>query len=439
MTPAPAGSLWRNRGFRALWAGETISQFGDRITEIALPLIAVTLLDASAAQVGVLTAAVWLPNMVALFVGAWVDRRTHKRRLLIVADLARAAMLVSLPVAYLLGAVTLTQLYLVALLTGAGQVLFGMAYQSFFAALVPPASYIDATSKLSLSRAASFVAGPAVGGVLVQVLTAPVAVLADALSFLGSALLISRIRVADSTPAPAGPSTARLALDGLRLVLRHPMLRASLASTTTVNFFSFMANALLILYASRELGLSPGAIGLAIGLGALGAVAGAALAPRAARLLGAGPCAIVGCALFPAPYVLMAAAGGPLHLKIVVLAGAEFLSSVGVMLLDVPLNAILTHLTPDDARGRRAGAYSAVNYGIRPLGALAGGALGTALGLRETLVIAGVGGILSAGWMLVSPIRRLRTIVEPATDAVGPATGVVEPVGAGAPPAEPAS
>src|SRR5262249_6296546 len=153
-----------------------------------------------------------------------------------------------------------------------------------------------------------------------------------ALSFLGSALLISRIRVADSTPAPVGPSTARLALDGLRLVLRHPMLRASLASTTTVNFFSFMANALLILYASRELGLSPGAIGLAAGLGALGAVAGAGLAPRAARLLGAGPCAIVGCALFPAPYALMAMAGGPLNLKIVVLAGAEFLSSVGVML-----------------------------------------------------------------------------------------------------------
>src|SRR5262249_40867183 len=158
----------------------------------------------------------------------------------------------------------------------------------------------------------------------------------------------------------------RLAVDGLRLVLRHPVLRASLAGTTTVNFFSFVANALLILYASRELGLSAGAIGLAAGLGALGAVAGAALAPRVARLIGAGPCAILGCALFPAPYALMAVASGSMQTKIAVLAGAEFLSSVGVMLLDVPLNAIITSITPDDARGRQAGAYSAVNYGVRP-------------------------------------------------------------------------
>jgi RimJ/RimL family protein N-acetyltransferase/MFS family permease len=308
---AEVPSLWHNRPFRSLWLGETISQFGDRVTELALPLIAVTMLGASAGQVGALTAAVWLPNLLALFVGAWVDQRTHKRRLLIIADLVRAAVLLSLPICYLAGAVSLAQLYLVALLTGAGQVLFSMAYQSFFVALVPAQSYIDANSKLNLSRAGSFVIGPALGGGLVQALTAPVAVAVDAVSFLGSALLIGR----------SGPPWAKGAW----------------------------------------------------------------------------------------------------------LAAAELLSSIGVMLLDVSLNALITRVTPDHARGRRAGAYSAVNYGVRPLGALIGGALGTAIGLRPTLVLAGVGGALSAAFLLASPVRRIASLDDAARVA-----GMAEPACVGA-------
>jgi MFS family permease len=414
VTAAPTASVWRSRRFRAFWLGETISQFGDRITELALPLIAVTMLAATPGQVGVLTALIWLPHLFGLFVGAWVDRRLRKRRLLVIADLARAGVLVSLPVAYLLDAVGMIQLYVVALLTGAGAVLFAMAYQSFFVALVPPSAYLDANSKLSLSRAGSFVAGPAVGGALVQALTAPFAVAADAVSFLGSALLIGRIPVTEVAPPPSRSSTVRLARDGLALVLRHPVLRAALGCTTTVNFFTFIANALLVLYASRELDLSAGAIGLAFGVGAVGALAGAALAPRVSRVVGLGRTAIIGAVLFPAPLALMALAGGPTWAKIAVLAGVELVSSIGVMLMDVNLNALITKVTPDDARGRRAGAYGAVNYGIRPLGALAGGWLGTVLGLRPTLVIAGIGGSLAALWLLMSPIRRTAALDEPA-------------------------
>jgi MFS family permease len=413
---AQAPSLWHNRPFRSLWLGETISQFGDRVTELALPLIAVTMLGATAGQVGALTAAVWLPNLLALFVGAWVDRRTHKRRLLVAADLVRAAVLLSLPVCYLVDALSLTQLYVVALLTGAGQVLFSMAYQSFFVALVPAQSYIDANSKLSLSRAGSFVAGPALGGGLVQALTAPVAVVVDAVSFLGSALLIGRIQATpEAQPMRGTASMAGLVREGLHLVVRHPILRAALACTTTVNFFTFMANALLILFASRELGLPAGAIGLAFGIGALGGIAGATLAPLVSRLIGIGRAAIIGAALFPAPMALMALASGPTWAKVAWLAVAELLSSIGVMLMDVNLNALNARVTPDDARGRRAGAYSAVNYGIRPLGALVGGALGTAIGLRPTLVLAGAGGVLSAVWLLASPVRRIATL-----DAIEP-------------------
>ncbi|MGN9812679.1 MFS transporter [Micromonospora sp. BQ11] len=413
---APVDGLRGNRRFRTFWIAETVSQAGDRVTELALPLIAVTVLAATPRQVSMLTALIWTPYLLGMVVGAWVDRRTHKRRLLVVADLVRAGVLLSLPAAYLLDAVTLTHLGIVALLTGAGAVLAGLAHPSFFVALVPPSAYLDATSRLSLSRAGSSVAGPAVGGALVQALTAPVAVLVDAVSFLVSALLVGRITVTEVAPSPTRSSTLALVRDGFRLVLRHPVLRAALGCTTTVNFFTMMGSALSVLYASRELRLSAGTIGLVLGVGALGALAGAALAPRVSRAVGVGRTAIVGAALFPAPLALTALAAGPTWAKVAVLAGATLLSGVGVMLMDVNLNALLARVTPDDARGRRAGAYAAVNYGVRPVGALAGGALGTALGLRPTLVVAGLGGMLAALWLVASPVRRIATIDDAAPD-----------------------
>lgn len=405
-----SGLLRRNRRFRSLWLGETISQFGDRITELSLPLLAITMLNATPVQVGALNALIWAPYLFGLLVGAWVDRRTRKRRLMVMSDLVRALVLLTLPVAYLLDAITLAQLYLVALLTGAGAVLSAMAYQSLFVTLVPPAAYLDANSRLSLSRAGSSIAGPAVGGTLVQTLTAPFGVAVDALSFLGSALLIGRIPITETGPAPSRSSIWHLVREGLALVLHHPVLRAALGCTTTVNFFTFLANALMVLYASRTLQLSSSAIGLAFGIGAVGALAGAALAPRVSRKIGLGRTAIIGSVLFPAPLALTTLATGPGWATIAVLAGAEFVSGVGVMLMDINLNAVIAKVTPDSARGRRAGAYSAVNYGIRPIGALTGGWLGATAGLRPTLVLAGVGGAFAALWLITSPVRRIHDL-----------------------------
>jgi MFS family permease len=409
---APAPSLWRNRPFRTFWMGDTVSQFGDRISELALPLIAVTLLGASATGLGVLTAAIWAPNLLAILVGAWVDQRPVKRRLMIAADLLRALCLASVPIGYAFGVLTLAQLITVGLLTGVGQVLFTMAYQTFYVSLVPPESYVDANSKLSATRGVSFVAGPAAAGGLVQLVTAPVAVVADALSFVVSAVLLRRNRTVEPPPAPAGPSTLRLAVDGLRLVLHRPLLRASLGCTTTVNFFTFVGNALLVLFASRELGLSAGAIGLGFGIGAVGSVLGATLAGPVARLIGVGWAASIGAAVFPLPYAALALAGGSTWQKVAWLAGAEFVSGIGVMLMDINLGALLTRATPEGARGRRAGAYAAINYGSRPLGALAGGVLGVAFGVRHSLVVAGLGGALGAIWLLASPVRRVGTLDE---------------------------
>ncbi|WP_329569641.1 MFS transporter [Kitasatospora sp. NBC_01266] len=422
----PAASLRRDRRFLRFWTGQSISQFGDRISELALPLIAVGALRVSAAQVSLLTALIWAPNLLAIFFGAWVDHQRRKRRLMVIADLVRAATLSTLPIACWAGKVTLSQLYLVAVVTGAAAVLFNSAYSPFFAHLVPRSAYLEANSKLSTSRSASYIAGPAIGGALVQALTAPVAVLVDAFSFLGSALLVGRIPL-DEPRLPVAQqaelSMLTRARQGLAFVVRHPVLRASLGCCSTVNFFTFMANALIVLFASRGLGLSAGSIGLAFGVGAIGGLLGAMLAPRLGRRLGIGRTVALGAVLFPAPLAIMAMAGGPLWSRAGALAVTEFLSSLGVMLFDVNLNSLQAAVIPDGMRSRVSGAFSTVNYGIRPVGALVGGLLGTVLGLRETLLLAALGGSLSLLWLLASPIPRIRSLESIA--ATGAAAGPI--------------
>lgn len=404
--------LWRDRRFATYWAGQGISQFGDRITELALPFIAVTTLHASAPTVGLLTAAVWAPNILSLFVGSWVDHQVRKRRLLIVADLIRAVVLLSLPLAHWFGVVTLGQLMAVALVAGLGQVLYQTAYPSFFVSLVRRDQFVEANGLLSSTRSISYVGGPALAGAMIQVLTAPVALVIDAFSFVASALLIGRVRVEDR-PVPQVEGTLwRRAREGMGLVLRHPYLRASLACVSTINFFNFVAAALLILFASRHLELSAGAIGVALGIGATGGVLGAVLAGRVTRRIGVGRTICVGAVLFAAPVGLLPLAGGPLWMHMGVLGLVEFISGFGVMLLDVPLNALQTAVTPDEVRSRVVGAFSSINYGIRPVGAVLGGFLGEWIGIAPTMVVAAVGGSLSILWLLRSPIPGTRTIEE---------------------------
>jgi MFS family permease len=415
--------LWRDARFRSFWAGQAISQFGDRITELALPLIAVVILKASPSQVGLLTAAVWLPYFVSLFIGSWVDHQQRKRRLLVGADLVRAGVLISLPVAYAFDVVTLVQLFVVAFLTGLGEVFFNTAYSPVFVNLVPREAYIDANSKFSTTRSASFIAGPAVGGLLIEILTAPVAVLVDAISFLASAFLIVRIPMNEhALDVDDSISLWPRSIEGMRFLLRHRFLRSTLACASTVNFFSFVGSALLVLFASRTLGLSAGLIGTAFGIGATGGLIGALVAPRLARRFGMGIIIITGAIVFPAALAIPVLATGPTLAKMAVLAAAEFVSGVGVMLFDVNLNSLQTSVTPDGMRSRVAGAFSTINYGVRPLGAVVGGLLGTAIGLRPTLIVAAVGGALSCLWLLQSPVRNVKSLAE--LDAIDPHTGL---------------
>jgi len=404
--------LWRDRRFVTYWSGQTVSQLGDRVSELALPLIAVTTLHASPAEVGVLTAAIWAPNLLSVVVGAWVDHHRRKKRLLVVANLVQAAAVAVLPAAYGFGVMSMGLLYAVALVLGAGGVLYQTSYPPFFARLVRRDQYLQANSLLSATRSGSFIAGPALGGLLIEAVTAPVAMVVDAVSFVASSLAIFSVRVEE--PPVAGPQDSprlwRRAVEGLRFLRRHPYLRATLGCSTVLNFFTFVASAVVILFASRTLELDAGQIGLAFGLGAMGGLVGAVGASRLARRLGPGVTGVLGAVLFCAPLAFIPLASGPDWLKIAVLAAVEFVSSVGVMFYDINMNSIQTAVTPDRMRSRSAGAYATVNYGIRPLGALLGGLRAGWIGVPLTLVLAGIGGCLGVLFLWRAPVLRTRGV-----------------------------
>lgn len=400
--------LLRDTAFRRYWTGQSVSGLGDQISSLALPLIAVLAVHADAQEMGLLGAMTWLPNLLfALHAGVWVDRRTHRRRVMIAADLGRMVLLASIPVAYEFGRLTLPLLFFVAFAAGTLAVLFDLCNAPLFNALVPPDRYVSGNSLVSGSRAMCQMAGPSIGGLLVQLLTAPFAVLADALSFAASAVFLSRISPAE--PPPARGSAAGLS-SGLRFLAGSAVMRASLAATAWVNFFTLMFSALFVLYATTALHLKPGVLGLVLGAGAVGGLIGAATAGAVTRRIGVGMTFVVGCFLFPAPLLLVPAAHGPLTLVIAMLFGCEFWSGVGVMWLDVAAGSLIAAAIPDEVRSRVWGAYQMVNYGIRPLGSLAGGALAGIVGVRPTLWIAAAGGVATFLWLLPSPVPRMREL-----------------------------
>jgi predicted MFS family arabinose efflux permease len=244
----------------------------------------------------------------------------------------------------------------------------------------------------------------------VQLLTAPFALVADAASYLVSALFLRRI----SAPEPPTETAERgHFVAGARFILATPILRTSLLATATLNFFNFVFFALFILYATRALDVDPATLGVILGAGAVGGVIGSVVTGAIGRRIGIGPALVLGTALFPAPLLLVPLAGGPKPLVLAMLFLAEFGSGLGVMILDISAGAIFASLIPDRLRARVSGAYMLVNYGVRPIGALVGGTLGGTLGLRPTLWIAAVGGVAGFLWLLPSPVARLRELPAP--------------------------
>jgi MFS family permease len=399
-----------NATFRSYWGAHTVSLFGDQITLLAIPLVAVLSLDASAREMGYLTAVALAPNLLfALHAGAWVDRRGGRRVAMIACDRGRAALLLSVPVAYALDALTFAQLYAVAFGAGAFSVVFNVADASLFQTIVPRERFVEASSLLNGSRAFSFVAGPTVAGFLTRAVTAPGALVVDALSFLCSGALLGRIHPEE----PAADAHEGGMTFGLRWIAGSPLIRASLLATATINFFNFVFWALFVLYATRTLGVSPGTLGLVLGAGAVGGLVGSVAAAPVTRRIGIGPTLLLGCFVFSAPFLLVPLAGGPEPVVLLCLFLAELGSGFGVMLLDISAGALFAAVIPIRLRSRVSGAYTFMNYGVRVLGALLGGLLGSTIGVRPTLAIGAAGALLGALMLLPTPVVRLRELPEP--------------------------
>lgn len=405
--------LLREPDFLRLWAAQTISQFGSQITLLALPLTLILLLDATTFQVSILGVLEFLPFLLfSLPAGAYVDR-VRRRPLLIISDWGRAALLASIPIAYFLEALTLAQVYVVGFVVGACTVLFDVTYQSYLPSLVTRENITDANAKLELSRSGAQTAGPALAGILVSAITAPYAILVDALSFVASGVFLTRIRGAEPNEPRGSLAMTELrsdVVDGLRFVVRHPILRWSIAYVMTINFAWSMMFSIYLVFAVRDLDLSPGTIGAILSCGNLGFLGGALSASRLSTWIGIGP-ALVGSAAFSGLSLLFVPlAVGPLATASLILAGIGFgfcavvYNVIGVSLMQV--------ITPDAMLGRMNASRRFMVWGVIPAGQLVGGMLGSMLGLRETMWVAAAIASVAFTPLLASPIPRIRTIAD---------------------------
>jgi MFS family permease len=404
--------LRENRNFRNYFIGQSISMLGDQVSLIALPLTAVLALHATPAQMGALLTVALIPNLIfSLHAGVWVDRRGRRRQVMLATDLGRGVLIATVPVAYAFGHLSWAQLYVVAFLSGTLSVLFYVAYGAFFQVVVPRDDYVAANSLLHGSRAFSFLAGTSLGGVLVQLLRGPYALALDAFSYIWSAFFMSRV---DAPDPPHAEHSEGGVLAGARWIRGNAIIRAELLGVATLNLFNFMYFALFLLYATRSLHVRPGILGVVLGVASIGTIFGSVVTARISRRIGVGPAFLIGCFLFPAPLILVPAAGGPHWVVVTMLFAAELLSGFGLMLLDILAGAMSAAVIPAPLRSRVSGAFMVVNNGVRPLGTAIGGVLGSMLGLRPTLWIATVGALAGMFFLLPSPIRTMHDVPEEA-------------------------
>jgi MFS family permease len=396
--------------FLKLWGGQTASMLGTQVGLVALPLTAALYLDAGPGQMGLLTAAGTAPYLLlGLPAGVRIDRRC-RRPVMIGADLARAALLAAIPLLAVAGALTVEILIAIALAIGTCTMLFELAYPSYLPTLVGRDGLVAAHARLSASRSLSEVGGPGLAAVLVQAISAPFVLLLDAVSFLGSALGLSTIRTPEPAPERRGALDVRREVaEGLRTTFGNRMLRAGACAAGTHNLCWGAIEAVLVLYVVRDLGLSASAYALGLAAGAAGGLIGAIASGPLIRRLGMGPavitCAVVCCT---APLLIPALAGAAPAMLL--LAFALFLRGLGGIPWDIQMVTLRQMIVPDELLGRVTSSYMLFSLGGLSLGAVTGGALGAALGLHQTVLLAAAGLSLSWLWLLLAPVRTLRTV-----------------------------
>jgi len=417
------GGLWRHRDFLSLWGAETISQFGSQVSFLALPLVAILVLEESAFNVAALTSLQFLPFLLfTLPAGVWVDR-LRRKPILVLGDLGRAVALLSVPLAHWFGTLTIWHLFVVAFVHGVCTVFFDVAYQSYLPALVGRDQVVEGNAKLEISRAAANIGGPGMAGGLVAALSAPVAVVLDAFSFLASALLLGGIRKQEEAPARADRRSLRHELvEGLRYVFGHPYQRTMIAMTALSNFFGQVVFSILLVYAVRELGLSAATIGIVLAVGNLGTLASALTAKRIGERLGVGRTILLASCLFGPGTLLIALA--PQDNAIPFILASMMVIGFGGILYNVTAISLIQAITPDRILGRANASRRFVVWGVVPLGGFTGGALAAVIGLRETMVVGAIGGLLTIIPILVSPLRSVGKMseLEPQSSSIASAS-----------------
>jgi MFS family permease len=421
---APADTrqaLVRNPRFLRLWAAETISHFGSSITGIALPFVAITLLQAGPLEVAILNLADFLPFLlIGLLVGALVDR-LPRRTVLIGGDLGRAILILTIPLAYLAGVLSLLQLIAVGFLVGVLTVFFDVAYQAYLPSLIGREDLVEGNSKLEFSRSAAGLLGPGLGGLLVDLLRAPIAMLVDAASFLASALFLTAIRDQrgaatapndapesksnGTAPAPTRGTMRREIAEGLRYVIGHPALRTIGAATATSNLFSSIGGAAFMLFAINELQMTPALIGLAFSLGSVGGLVASLVAGPLSRRFGVGRVIVVTVALGgPFEFAVGLGSAGADALNLALIAAAGFAMGGSGTIYNINQVSLRQAITPEAMSGRMNATMRWFVWGTMPIGSIIGGIIGETLGVRAAILIGGAGATLAFVPLLFGPV-----------------------------------
>ena len=429
----PSGGLWENADFVKLWTGQAISELGSQVSQLAIPIVAAVVLHASALVYSLLGVFGFLPFILfALPAGAWVDRMRRKR-ILIVGDAARALLLATIPIAYVFGVLTIWQLLAVQFVVGIFTVFFDVAYQSYVPSLVHRDHLIEGNSKLQVTASVAQVAGPSMAGGLIAAITAPYAVVVDAISFVISTAFMIPIRTQEQLPERAAgapkPKMWPEVKEGLEWIMRNPYLRRIAACTGTSNFFNSVGFAIFVLYALRVLHLAPWQIGVLFAAGSVGAIIGALVINRAQKAIGVGPAIIVNAALFATAGILVPLA--PKSFPLPFLFASLFVTQFGGVAYNVTQLSLRQAITPERLQGRMNAAMRWIVWGTIPLGTLAGGVLATVFSYRTTLFIGAIGSMPVFLFVALSPLRSLREmpapVAEPTAAQAEMGGGLVEP------------
>lgn len=413
------GRLWRHPDFLKLWGGQTISQIGSQLTVLALPTVAILQLHRGAFEVGILIALQRLPfPLLALIAGVWVDR-VRRRPLMIAADGLRALALASVPIAAFLNALTLLQLYGVAVLMGVGTVLFDVAYLAYLPSLVGQTDLVEGNTKLEITFSIAGLAGPGIGGLLIQLVGAAKTLSADALSFVVSVLTLTWIRRGEASPRPTNdrlatdpPSLIADLGEGLQLVFSNLILRNQLLALTVLALGFHLVDPVLFVWAYRDLHLTPAILGLTFVMSGGAGLIGAMLTAAAVRLAGLGPL-MAGCIAIEAVAYLLLPTAAVLQ-PVLVLFGVFFLVGLFDTMFNINQVSLRQEITPNRLQGRMNASFRTIFWGAWPLANLMGGILGSSIGPIATILIGGSVALLAAVVIAVGPIGRLRRHPQPA-------------------------